>query len=505
MSENEVWEQLKTFSLTDQLALLQALDEKRRKENYVKFWKAQDQQAKHFPLFTKDVKIFGILGGNRSGKTEEGVFLDLAWALGKDYFKGEPSYEYVEHLPIPEPPSNVWIVGLDYGVLKNVIFGEKLRMGRGGKPPLLPKDPNVVTRVVEGDFQIYFENGSVITGKSADAGWEKFQAASVDLAHIDEECEGRVFNEIYQRTIDCSGKIVLTLTPLVDTASGVREPWVYDLFEEMKEGRKDIVFVKLSVLDNPYVPEDEKVKLQEKWAGHYEEKARIYGDFIQRSGLVYNLWNRKSHCVKRFKIPQEWRRIVSIDPAATGTTAAIWGAIEPGTNNLYLYNEYYESAKIVSDHAKSILVRNGADKIDIWLIDPKWGASRNAETHHTGMQLYRDSGIPVRLAEVNYEDYGVNAGREYISATLDPAPRHPKVFVFEDLSNFLFEIEHYVWDMFQKGEQKGLSKDKPLKRNDHLLNAWQYMCCGKPRGFRSRSGPLSEEGKKEYAALNSYS
>jgi phage terminase large subunit-like protein len=498
-------EALQNYSPTERMAILRAVEEKRRKDNSIKYWVAQDQQALHFPLFTKDIKIFGILGGNRSGKTEEGVFIDVAWALGKKYFEGEPAFEYVKDLPIPEPPNNIWIVGLDYGVLKNVIFGEKLTMGRGGRPPLLPRDPQVVTKITGGDFQVYFENGSVITGKSADAGWEKFQAASVDLAHIDEECEVRVFNEIYQRTIDCSGKIILTLTPLVDVASGVKEPWVFDLFEEMRDGRKDVVFVKLNVLENPYVPEEEKKKLQEKWIGHYEERARIYGDFIQRSGLVYNLWDRKKHCVKRSKIPKDWRRIVSIDPAATGTTAAIWAAVEPGTNNLHLYQEYYESNRIVSDHAKNILVRNGGDAVDVWLLDPKWASQRNNETHKTGLQLYRENGIPVRAAEINYADYGLNAAREYFAATIDEAARHPKVFVFEDLENFIYEIEHYTWDFFQKGEQKGLSKDRPLKRNDHLQNAFQYLACMKPKARRSISMPRSDEEKRKYAELNSYS
>lgn len=496
-------EQLKRFDPAQRLAILDALETKRRKDQFIKYWEAQDQQAPHFAQFTKDVKIFGILGGNRSGKTEEGVFIDVAWALGKEYFRGEPAWEYVKDLPIPEPPNNIWIVGLDYGVLKNVIWWEKLRQGRA-HPSFLPRDPEVVTKVVDGEFQVYFTNGSIITGKSADAGRDKFQGASVDLIHIDEECEVAVFDECYQRTADCAGKILLTLTPLVDVASGVRTPWVFDLYEEMKQGRKDTVFVKLDVLKNPFVPSEEKTKLLDKWAGHFEEGARLYGDFIQRSGLVYPLWKPAVHMVDPIRIPREWRRLVSIDPAATGTTAAVWAAVEPGTNNLYLYREYYERDKIVSDHAKNILTRNGTDPIDIWFIDPKWASQRNNETHKTGLQLYRENGIPVRAADIAFEDYGLNASREYISASLDKSARHAKVFVFKDLHNFKFEIEHYVWDFFQKGDQKGLSKDKPLKRNDHLMNAFQYLCCMHPRAHKTRSTPSNEADKKTYSQLNSY-
>lgn len=503
MSTPDPLESLRRFDQQEQLAILDALEDKRRKESFCKYWTPQPQQIPHFAQFTKDIKIFGVLGGNRSGKTEEGAFITIAWALGKKFFEGEPAYEWIKDLPIPDPPVNIWVVGLDYGLLKNVIWQEKLRTGRG-HPPLLPRDPKVITKVIDGEFQVYFANGSILTGKSADAGREKFQGASIDLAWIDEECEADVFDEIYQRTADCAGKILLTLTPLVDIASGVRTPWVFDLYEEMTQGRKDICFVKLSVLDNPYVPAEEKVKLEDKWRGHFEESARLYGNFIQRSGLVYNLWNSAVHLVDPTKIPRDWRRIVSIDPAATGTTAAIWAAVEPGNNNLHLYREYYESNRIVSEHAKSILLQNGGDPIDIWLLDPKWASQRNNETHKTGLQLYRENSIPCRAAPIEYEDYGLNAAREYIAANLDSTSRHPKVFVHRGLKNFRFEIEHYVWDVFGKGQMRGLSKDKPMKRDDHLMNAFQYLCCLRPVGRKSGSYMRDEQNRKQQATLNSY-
>jgi phage terminase large subunit-like protein len=483
----------------DALAIVNALEDKDRKNCFVKYWQAQEPQTKIFPEFTSDLKIFGILGGNRSGKSETSAFMAVAWALGKEYFEGSPAYEYVKHLPIPKPPSNIWIVALDFPTLRDVLWREKLLQGRN-HPGFLPNDPFVVRKKSEADFQIFLHNGSVITGKSADSGREKFQGASVDLALIDEECESEVFDEIYQRTVDCRGKIILSLTPLTDIASGVRVPWVFDLYQDSKLGKSDAKFVQLSVLDNPYVPEDEKTKLIEKWKDHPEEKARLYGQFVQRSGLVYPQWTPAKHLVDPFRIPSDWQRIVSLDPAATGTTAALWIAVSE-QGNLYLYREYYERDKIVSDHAKNILMQNAGDKIDVWIIDKKWGTQRNAETHKQNMQLYREAGIPVRLAVVG-EDYGMNESREYMSATLNESSRHPKVYVFKNLHNFRFEVEHYVWDAFSKGENKGLSKEKPRKRSDHLLNAWQYACAMRPRG---KGRPiLTEQQKLLNVQLNSY-
>ena len=499
MSVEDILTLLRQLPESQQELALLAYEEKRKDKHYAKYWATDpdprferffNQIEDDFSKLTKDVKIYGLLGGNRSSKTERGAFLAVAWLLGKEYFRDEPSWRYVKNLPIPEHGVNIWAVGLDFSVIRDVIWNEKLRRGHQ-HPGLLPALPSeIVSRCSDSEFQVSVEvNGrkSSLTCKSAEAGREKFQAASVDLLWIDEECEADVFDEAYQRTVDCGGKIVLTLTPLGDISSGVRVPWVYDLYKEYRDGRDDVVFVSLSTLDNPYIPEEEKVKLKIKWAGHPEEKARLYGEFIQRSGLVYDNWTPASHMVKPFNIDPSWKRIVSIDPAATGPTAVVWAAIEPLWHNVYFYREYYEKNKIVSDHAKDILVRNGNDKIDIWLIDPKWGTQRNAETHKTGMALYRENGIPCRLASPG-EDYGLQVMREYLAASLNKTARHPKVYFFDTLKNFRWEIEAYVWATFGKGELKGQTKEKPTKRNDHLINATQYLLALRPKGSNRREG-----------------
>lgn len=484
-------QKLGDYSTEDALTVLDALEADRKDKHFAKYW-ATDPDPKcmeffdaieaDFKKFTKDIKIYALLGGNRSSKTERGAFLAVAWLMGKEYFRDEPSWRYVKDLPIPEHGVNIWAIGLDFSVIQDVIWREKLRVGHR-HPGLLPKSPSpLITRVSDSSFQVEVNvNGrrSTLTCKSADSGREKMQSASVDLVWIDEEPEEEVFDELYQRTADCAGKILITLTPLTDIGSGVKTPWVFNLHKDFVAGRKDVLFISLSTLDNPFIPEDEKVKLKEKWAGHPEEKARLYGAFIQRSGLVYPQWDSSIHMVKPFTIPEEWRRIVSIDPAATGVTAAVWAAIKP-SGDIVIYRTYYESNHIVSDHAKNMLIKNGGDKIDIWLIDPFWGSARNAENHKQGFQLYKEAGIPVRLAP-RAEDFGRDTLAEYLAASLDKTARHAKIWFFNNLRDFQNEIEMYVWDVVSKGPSKGMNRGKPLKRSDHLINAIQYLVSLKPR------------------------
>ena len=496
-------EELQRLPEEERLAAIDLLIDKRRQKCYIRYFRPWEEQQVAIKQFTKNVKVFGLLGGNRSGKTILGAFIAVAWALGKDYFRDEPAWEWVQHLPIPEGrPRNIWIVGLDFGVLRDVLWYEKLRHGKN-HPPFLPDDPTVITKVSDGDFQVFFSNGSLITGKSADSGREKFQGASIDLVWIDEEVEEDVYDECYMRTSDCGGKILLTLTPLTDINSGVRTPWVFDLYEEWKAGHKDLCFCQLSTINSPFVPQDEKQRLLDKYAGDPEGEARLYGKFVRRSGLVYPTWDNQRHVVRAFAIPREWPRVVTIDPAATGVTAALWIAINP-ENDYFLYREYYERDLIVSEHVKNILFRCGHEPIDWWIIDPKWASQRNAETHKDGLQLYKEAGLKSLRPAILGQDFGQLESREYINASVTPNSRHPRLFVLEGLPNFEFEIEHYTWDTFSKGEQKGLTKEKPRKRNDHLLNAMQYACAMRFKGDKGRNSLPSMEERIQRSKLNSY-
>ena len=212
--------ELEGFTSEESLGILAKIEEDRRARNFIAYWMpySEGKQASVFNEFHGDKKIFGVLGGNRSGKSEIGAAIAVAWALGRDYFLDEPAWDWVRDLPIPEPPNTIWVVGLDIPTGRAVLWREKLRQGKI-HPGFVP-NTEVVTKCNESDYQIFFANGSVITCKSADSGREKFQGASVDLVWIDEEPEVEIFDECYQRTVDCAGKILITLTPLVDISSG---------------------------------------------------------------------------------------------------------------------------------------------------------------------------------------------------------------------------------------------------------------------------------------------
>jgi hypothetical protein len=59
------------------------------------------------------------------------------------------------------------------------------------------------------------------------------------------------------------------------------------------------------------------------------------------------------------------------------------------------------------------------------------------------------------------------------------------------------EFQGYVWDTVSKGANKGASKEKPLKRRDHLINSIQYLVSMKPKG-RITSAILAQNPNNSY-------
>src|SRR6185437_6817674 len=95
----QAFEELQRFDPKAQLAALDLLQQRRVKKNYIRYFEPWSEQQEAVKKFTKDIKVLGLLGGNRSGKTILGAFICVAWCLGKRYFEGEPAWEWVKDLP----------------------------------------------------------------------------------------------------------------------------------------------------------------------------------------------------------------------------------------------------------------------------------------------------------------------------------------------------------------------------------------------------------------------
>jgi hypothetical protein len=135
-------------------------------------------------------------------------------------------------------------------------------------------------------------------------------------------------------------------------------------------------------------------------------------------------------------------------------TAVVWGAQDPGSGVIYLYNEHYQGMGEPASHAQAIRARGA------WIpgvIDPACLGSSQIDGR-TLMDLYRELGLDLRPG-VNAVEAGITeVWNLLISGRLK---------VMASLSNWFREFRKYPRD--DKGS------GKIVKRDDHLMDATRYL------------------------------
>jgi phage terminase large subunit-like protein len=335
----------------------------------------------------------------------------------------------------------VWVSALSYG--------DALTYIRPKLEKYCPTGSRFIRWKAQDRGQILLPNGGKVLSLSADAGREKYQGAAVSLVILDEEHPRDIFDECMLRTVDNRGKVVLTMTPL----KGIT--WPFDcFFENPKPGYHTY---SISGLDNPHVS---SVKLRKAIAHMSMEaqRSRLYGDFVNQQGLVYQEFNRETHIVEPFAIPNSWPRYRAIDFGTRNPFACLWFAWDVQDDVLHVYREYYATERTTTENGRHILNNSGTERYDWTVADP--------ESRDGRLTLSREWGIETKAAP---KHIGVTETINWVKErlALDIEGR-PHLVVHKNCSNLIKEFRLYRWS-------DGRGKDKPIKKHDHALDALRYQ------------------------------
>jgi phage terminase large subunit-like protein len=396
-------------------------------------------------------RIRAFFGGNRSGKTRA-LIQEVLW-----YATGLHPYKKVII------PNDIWVVSLDFPSSRDVV------------QPMIRKllGSGYLKSWHETDKIIELTNGSSISFKSVDSGWEKFQGTAKHLIAFDEEPEWNVWQECRMRVVSTKGDIILAMTPLHGMS------WVYDeIYEPWLEGRdKTVECFIAKTSDNPYIDRNEIKRIEDTFYDE-EKTARLEGRFVEFAGLVYKEFDRCIHLIKRFTIPQHWVKIRGLDPGLNNPTAVVWWAVSPDGEH-FIYDEYYEMDKTIKDYASDIKAKTGNTLISYTVIDPS-SCSRNPA--HPELKSVREEyskyGIWT-MSGNNDVSYGINAVKELLH--VNEKTGRPKLFIFDDLEATKKELIRYRWDTFRYHSEEKNLKERPKKILDHLMDALRYVAASNPR------------------------
>lgn len=203
--------------------------------------------------------------------------------------------------------------------------------------------------------------------------------------------------------------------------------------------------------DVPHLTEQAKAELWASLPPHQRE-ARSKGVPQLGSGAIYPVAEADIVC-EPFQFPAWYRHAYGLD-VGWNKTAAIWGALDPEDDVLYLYSEHYRGQAEPAVHISAIEARGR------WIpgvIDP---ASRG-RSQYDGRQLLHEYQIG-GLDKLTEADNAVEAGINEVWMRLATG----RLKVFSTLVNFLAEFRLYRRD----------ENGKIVKKMDHLMDSARYLC-----------------------------
>jgi hypothetical protein len=361
------------------------------------------------------------IAGTGGGKTVVGMVTLLGWMAqnpGEQWLVAEPTDDMLERVLLTPTPGRVTLLQL-----------------------LQVVDPAAHYR--KSDRIIKSALGTIYLDSATNPGaWEGMHIRG---AWLDEagQMSKLAFETATRRVGFKAGQVLLTTTPY-------NRGWLYrDVYQGWQRGDKDIFVSRFSSLANPRYPR-----------ATYERNKRTMdaarfdmmheGGFSRPEGMIYTPWSDQL-IVKPFEIPADWWRGAGIDFGYNHPTAAVWGARSPD-GVYYIYRIYRRAETTIDKHHAAITQPHPNGQAGVWWADTAAKQER--------AELAR-LGLPTQPADKEVAA-GINTVYQLMAAG--------RMKVFEGLTEWVDEVESYIWDKKQE-----LFIDQPVKLDDDLMDATRYL------------------------------
>lgn len=221
---------------------------------------------------------------------------------------------------------------------------------------------------------------------------------------------------------------------------------------------------------NTYLPDDYLESTArgkpEWWVNRY-----LYGSFENREGLVYPHY--ADHIVEPFEIPKHWERMQGTDFGLVDPTVAIWGAIDPKTGIVYVYDEHYEAQKTVEYHAKEMRKRHEGLPPGIMRMPVgDAAAGKKSEKDMTSLfDHYAEYGMYFQPSTKKLED-SIMKMWGYLHLG--------RLKIFNTLENTIWEFQNYKYPERELDSDKKINYEIPIDKNNHAMDALRYMIAELP-------------------------
>jgi len=446
------------------------------KKQFYEYQPHEKQRKFHDAGLKAKERLF--LAGNRTGKTYCGI-VESAMHLTGNYPQWWQGKRFSR-------PIKAWAASVTSALTSEVL--------ERGYVDVIAEDLIIKHNSLRSSYLIKHSSGGIseITFKSYEQGRKKFQAAKLDLIHLDEEPPQDIYTECLMRLMsteeDNKGIVLLTMTPLLgltDLILQFQERIVSKEVED-KTGKKITIkenikcdegmvfknkfYIQASWDDNPHLLEAQKEEIALNLKPH-EREAREKGIPSLGSGLVYP-FILDGITVPPFAIPEHWGRVYALDFGWTNPTAALFAAYDRDSDVVYLTAEYYVAERTPQQHAHQLIQMGAANIHGVY--DPAGEQSSQRDGGDLAT-LYRQSGLKYLSKANNSKEEGVMKVAQRF--------QNSQLKIFNNLRHTQRELAKYCRD----------EQGKIQKGDDHLMDCMRYLMMS---GLQLASNPQEGQSGK---------
>lgn len=401
------------------------MSKKRNKGASFKFKPFSKKQKKLLTWWTdkspyKDYDMVIAEGSIRAGKTVAMIDSFLMWSLSK--------HSYQQFI----------IAGKSMGALKRNVLKPMFEMLNAKD---IPYKYHRSEHYIEIGTNIYY-----CFGANNEASQDVLQGLTAAGAYADEVAlmpRSFVDQMIGRCSVDDS-KVFMNCNP-----GGPYHWFKLEFIDKAKE--KKVLVLHFSMDDNLSLAEKVKERFKRMFSGVFF-KRYILGLWVMAEGVIYDMFSEEKHVVDN--IPNVSRKLIGIDFGTNNPTVFL--DVGKLNENYYVLKEYYYDGR---NEGKQRTVSKYSKDLQEFM---EQGASIYIDPSASPLiaQLEEDGIFP------NQADNSVLDGIQTISTLLE----QEKLFIHRDCINLIKEFSSYVWD--EKAQDRG--EDKPIKANDHALDALRY-------------------------------
>lgn len=311
-------------------------------------------------------------------------------------------------------------------------------------------------------MQLRFDCGSTLTFKTYKQDPSTLGGATLHFVGYDEPPPRETREECLTRLARHNGFELFAMTPLQTNTGWVRR----EIFKRREH--PDITVVRGSMHENPYLDKTAVARILETYHSDLWRRAREFGDFVDVGGQIYELFERR---VIEPPTPEQLPTdiVIGIDPGVRNCGVCFIAFGKDGVATIF--DELLLQDATVEDYARSIY-----RKLDDWLIPrvgpcgPLYVIDPAARSRSQVSAISVQSALAVLGVGCADGQNNVEAGIQQVRGRL----QHERLVISRACRQLRDEADEYA------AEDRPGGEFKPIKENDHILDAMRYACMARP-------------------------